>query len=90
MHKLLIQSDNLEVINTLNDRGFFGTAEAPIFEGILIQFISFTKVCFVHCPRDANLVAHCLAKDCDSQPIVWVDDPPSFILSLLIDNVAVI
>lgn len=62
VHKLLMQSDNLEVINTLNDRGFSGTAATPIFEDILIQSISFTKVCFVHCPRDANLVAHCLAK----------------------------
>jgi hypothetical protein len=90
VHKLLIQSDNLEVINMLNDRGFSGTAAAPIFEDILVQSISFTKVCFVHCPRDVNLVAHCLAKNCDSQPNVWVDDPPSFILSLLIDDVAVI
>ena len=47
----------------LNDRGFSGTAIAPIFEDILVQSIFFfTKVCFVHCPRDANLVAHCLAK----------------------------
>jgi ribonuclease HI len=47
------------------------------------------KVSFQHCPREANEVAHELARDSFSSMNTynWVDEPPSFRLSHLINDV---
>ena len=39
---------------------------------------------------ESNLVANILAREVEDQPHVWVEDPPSFIIQCLIDNVIVI
>ena len=53
---------------------------------------SLESVKFVHCPREANQVAHELAKaSYNSQSIVsWDGDPPSFILPFVINDVTVL
>ena len=88
--KLVIQSDCAGVIDTLLEGGFSATVAAPIFEDIRIQASSFDKILFMHCPRKANRVAHTLAHECRLDSCVWADDPPSFILPLLIDDVSMI
>jgi hypothetical protein len=38
---------------------------------------NFTEVVFSHCPREANMAAHVLARFSDGpESIVWLDDPP--------------
>ena len=44
----------------------------------------------MHRSREANRVAHTLARECDLDSCVWAEDPPSFIMPLLIDDVSVI
>ena len=50
------------------------------------------KVKFKHCPRSANGVAHELARKCyvSNFSCNWVDEPPSFILDKLIDDVTIV
>lgn len=53
---------------------------------LCIQANSFVKHIYLFCPRDANLVAHTLAKDFSLESLVWIDDPPSSIIFLMIDD----
>ena len=79
----MIQSDCLEVISMLKNEGF--TASIPAS--------SFVKVIYSFYPRDANLVAHTLAKDgrlLRLESLVWVDDPPSSLMPLIIHDVSLI
>ena len=50
------------------------------------------SVSFKHCPREANEVAHELARSCfiDKISCNWVDEPPSFILGKLINDVTIV
>ena len=50
------------------------------------------SVMFVHCPRDANKVAHELAKDSfmNRNSCRWVSEAPDFIVSNLINDVIVL
>ena len=51
----------------------------------------FTEVKFEHCNREANEVAHDLARHSffDRMDCIWDDDPPSFLFAKLINNVTV-
>jgi hypothetical protein len=89
-NKLIIQSECLEVIEILQNGGYTASAAAPIIDDMCIQVSYFSRVEFVSCTRESNSVAHSLAKECGTQPGVWFEDPPSFIVSLLIDYVSVI
>jgi hypothetical protein len=44
---------------------------------------------FLHCPREANQVAHELAKFADTtrENRVWEGDPPDFILPFVMNDV---
>ena len=48
-------------------------------------------VSFKHCPREENDVAHELARSCfiDKISCNWVDEPHSFILGKLINDVTI-
>jgi hypothetical protein len=50
---------------------------------------SMGDVSFSHCPREANKVAHELARFCFSNELYcnWVDKPPSFLLDKLINDI---
>lgn len=50
--KVIVQSDCMEVINTLNNGGSTSSAAAPIYEDICVQACSFDKVFYAFCPRD--------------------------------------
>jgi ribonuclease HI len=90
-NRLIIQSDNMEVVDTMKEGGFSATSAAAIFYDCNIMAAGFVKVSFEHCPREANSVAHELAKDSfqSFSSCTWDDDPPSFILPLLINDVSV-
>jgi hypothetical protein len=64
-------------------------ASAPIVQDICVQATSFSKVEFIYVSRNANCVAHALAKECGPQPSVSLEDRQSCIFTLLIDDVSV-
>jgi hypothetical protein len=73
------------------DGGFSATAAVAIFMDCNILSAGFTKVTFEYCPRESNSVAHELARVCyqSFNSCIWDDDPPSFILPFLINDVSV-
>lgn len=87
--KFIIQSDNMQVIETMLGDGFSATQAAAIFYDCRILTSGFTKVCFEHCPREANMVAQELTRNSFRSKLscFWDDDPPSFILPMLINGV---
>ena len=85
-----MQSDCQKVVHTTKDGGYSTTAAAPIYQDIMIQATSFDKISYFYCPRESKLLARILAREAEDQPNVWVDDPPSFIIQNMIDDVIVI
>jgi hypothetical protein len=55
-----------------------------------VQASTFSKCEFSFCNREANDVANRLSREAGSLPTVWVDEPPKFIVALLIDDVTII
>ena len=88
--KLVVESDCLEVINTMNNGGFMATGAAAIYSDCLVLIIGYASVTFVHCPREANSVSHELARLARPSPSLWVEEPPAFIVKGLVDDVTIL
>jgi hypothetical protein len=67
---------------------FGGENHLPFLLTVLLASL-IDKVSFKHCPREANEVAHDIARFCFSSKAScnWVDEPPSFLLEKLINDV---
>jgi hypothetical protein len=91
--RIFIQSDCLQVTKILQTEKFLLPHQrwrASLFDDISIRTSRFPSCEFNFCNREANFVADGLLRETDSFPCVWIDDPPSFIVSLLIDDVSII
>jgi hypothetical protein len=66
----------MDVVDVMKNGGnSFGPA-AAIYEECSFLYRNFSEVLFLHCPREANMVAHVLASRSEgSQLIVWTEDP---------------
>jgi ribonuclease HI len=86
------ESDSLEVINLCSGTDQIWSDAVAIYADILVQARGIGKVEFMHCRRDANKVAHEIAKNClsSSTSCSWVTEPPSFILQTLLNDVMII
>jgi hypothetical protein len=87
---IIIQSDCMQVIETLQAGCSSSTAATALFENIYVQASKFSKCEFSFCNREGNGVADCLARERESFPTVWVHEPPAFIAAFLIDDVTII
>lgn len=86
---LVINSDNLEVIETKMSGHYLG-AVAAIFNDCYHLACDFTIARFEHCSRDANKVAHELSRLAGfSLTLDWFEEPPIEIVPLLINDVTV-
>ena len=92
VNNFIIQSDNLQAIETMIDGGFSSTSSSAIFDDCRVLCLGFRNFTFKHCYREANEVAHELARhsfinfvDC-----FWDDDPPSFLFPKLINDVTIV
>jgi hypothetical protein len=79
--KIIIQSDNSQVIDIMLDGGFTTT----IFNDCIIITLGFNQVEFQHCQREANSVTHKIARNSFQVNLSCIsnDDPPSFVLPFL-------
>lgn len=86
--RIEIQSDCMEVVQTMHDGGFSATAAVAIYDEIVQLWREFGDIAISHCNRSCNLVAHDLARQALLQKSaqVWVDDPPPSILNLLVND----
>jgi ribonuclease HI len=91
VNKVVIQSDNLQVIETMNNGGFWATTSAAIFEDCVILAAGYRNISFDHCNREANEVAYELARYSfhDHVDQIWDSDPPSCLLPKLINDVTI-
>uniref|UniRef100_A0A3B6QE99 RNase H type-1 domain-containing protein n=2 Tax=Triticum aestivum TaxID=4565 RepID=A0A3B6QE99_WHEAT len=87
-NRLVINSDNLEAIN---NRGRLASTTAAVFDDCYFLACDFPITRFKHYNREANRVAHELAKVAKfSTTLNWFEEPLSKIVPLLINDVLVI
>jgi hypothetical protein len=77
-------------VEPMLDGGFSATTAAAIFLDCNILASGFSKVSYEFFPWESNWVAHELARNCfpTFNSCIWDDDPPSFILTSLINDVS--
>ncbi|KAM3229945.1 hypothetical protein ACQJBY_060638 [Aegilops geniculata] len=90
-NRLIINSDNMDVIETMKNGGESAGAAAAIFEDCFFMACDFPQTSFEHCNREANKVAHELARlaKC-SMARDWIEEPMQNLVTLLIDDVTLI
>ena len=73
----------------MQDGGNTSGSSAVILDDCFHMAKDFTCVRYEHCHREANVVAHELARFCFSQKVdcIWQDEAPSFILQFLLNDV---
>jgi ribonuclease HI len=84
-----VESDCLELVDACNGAGIWGPYTSFLADCFQIcQRVGMIKV--QHCPREANKVAHNLAKSCfeSDRVIQWDGDPPSHVSVDALNNVA--
>jgi hypothetical protein len=86
---IVAESDSLEIIEACRGYQVWHNESSAIFAECIDKLAKIGSVLFSHCLRDANRVAHTLAKECFSckDNRSWVDDPPSFLLENLLNYV---
>ena len=84
-NRIIIQSDCMEVIEIMSNGGFTANSAAAIYDECNIVWSGFQKISIEHVSRDANQVAHALARQAmiSNENCMWDDEPPSFILPFL-------
>ena len=88
-NKLIVESDCLEVVEIMqNGRNSLGAA--AIYEECTFLCHGFACVSFAHCPREANMAAHELAKFNEVNHGVWHGDPPNCIRVVIANDVSII
>jgi ribonuclease HI len=88
-NRVIVNSDCVEVVNTMKDDGFSATSAAAINDDCVVIWKGFSDISIDHCNRDANKVAHELVFNSFSNKssCIWADEPPSFILATLANDV---
>jgi ribonuclease HI len=90
--RLMIQSDCLEVVETMKQDGITATTSAPVYDECNQLSQDFVFIAIEHCNREANRVADVIARVAitSKSSCIWVDEPPSFILEALVNDVTVL
>ena len=91
-NNIIIQSDCLMVVDTMKDGGFSATSAAPIFDECQVLRSDFVSCAIEYCNRETNEVAHLLARTslAEKASCTWADEPPSFIVAALADDVSLV
>jgi ribonuclease HI len=91
-NKVIMESDSIECVEArTGNEAWWGESSAIFADCVDIRsFID--EVSFKHCPREANEAADEVARVCCASKIScnWVDNPPSFLLEKLINDVTVL
>ncbi|KAF7013079.1 hypothetical protein CFC21_027205 [Triticum aestivum] len=88
---LIINSDNMEVIEITHDGGQSAGAAATLFNDYFHYACDFITTRYEHCNREANKVAHELARLARfSLSSVWFEEPFNEIVMLLTNYVLII
>jgi ribonuclease HI len=87
--KVILESDPLELIQACRSEIDIWCPYTAVLADIFMRARSFNSVLFQHCPREADMVAHLVAKFAyaSNSVISWDDDPPEFISSSVLNDV---
>ena len=88
-NRIIIQSDCTEVTEIMSNGAFTANLAVAIYDECNIVWSGFQKISIEHVSRDANQVAHALARQAmiSNENCMWDDEPPSFILPFLANDV---
>jgi len=91
-NRLIVQSDCMEVVQIMKEGGFSANSAAAIYDDCNIIWSGFQDISIEHCSREANQVAHNLARRAQQckQNYIWADEPLSFILDSLMNDVTIL
>ncbi|KAM3318684.1 hypothetical protein ACQJBY_036072 [Aegilops geniculata] len=85
--RLVINSDNIDVIQAMQEGGLFAGPAAAIIDDCYHMSHDLVIAQFEHCHREANSVAHELARLARfSPPSTWFDEAPSALLPLIVKD----
>jgi ribonuclease HI len=87
--EVIAEADSLETIQFCTGQDTWWAESAAIYADCVDLATMIDGIRFNHCPREANKAAHELARECFNSKIScnWDDEPPSFLLSRIIDDV---
>lgn len=90
--RVITESDSLEIIQACNAVIEVWSPFSAILAECFMKAHSLDSVEFIHCPREANQVAHQLAKFSYSSNSVlsWDGEPPEFIFPFVINDVTLL
>ena len=76
----------------MRDDGFSATTAAAVYDDCFKLWQEFSLISVGHCNRDANQVAHELARNSflNRSSCIWADEPPNFIFATLAKDVILI
>lgn len=82
----------MEVVEIMNDGGFTANSAAAIYDECTTIQLGFQEISIEHLSRDANQVAHGLARRAmvTNDKCFWDDDTPSFIIQFLSNDVTIL
>ena len=91
LNNIVAESDSLETIHSRCGVSRWWNNSSSIYADCVDLASSVGSVSFQHCPREANEVAHELARNSliNNLSCIWDDDPPSFILGKLVNDVTI-
>jgi ribonuclease HI len=89
---VIMESDSTETVDACNGTEAWWGESAAILADCVDLASLLNSVSFQHCPREANEVAHDLARDsfASKNSSSWVDKPPDFIICKLLNDVTVL
>lgn len=90
-NRIIVNSDNQELMEIMNEGGQYAGNAAAIIDDCYHLACEFTSIRFEYCPREANGVAHELARAArTSFCSEWLDVAPNALLPLILKDVSVI
>nr|XP_051210869.1 uncharacterized protein LOC127328299 [Lolium perenne] len=91
-NNVIAESDSLEIVEACTGAEVWWGDSAPVSADCVDLMALIGTVQVQHCPSEANGAAHMLAKFCssDKSSCNWVDEPPSFLLDMLVNDVTIL
>ena len=91
-NNIIAESDSLETIEACMGVETWWNASAAIFADCVDMASTIGSVTYRHCIREANKAVHEVARVCfhNKDSCNWVDEPPSFLLNSLLDDVTIV
>ena len=88
VQSLVVEYDALEVVQAVLDPSEYRGTSAVVIDDCRHILTMLGMATIQHCPREANGAAHALARhgSVEGVKFFWFDDPPQFLVSVLVED----